>query len=301
MIRILAADGMEKSAIAELTQKGFEVVEQHYEADALGSALADFDVITVRSATKLRQPILEEAAKAGRLKLIIRGGVGMDNIDIPCAESLGMTVRNTPASSSASVAELTIGHMFSLARFIGLANATMRNGEWNKKQYEGTEIAGKTLGLIGMGRISREVAKRAAALGMDIIYTDILGEDKNLPYRFCSQEEILKTADYISLHIPALGGKPVIGKEELAMMKPTAYLMNIARGELIDEEALCDALDAGALAGAALDVFAQEPAQNQRILTHPKISMTPHIGAATKEAQARIGAEIVDIITAFFA
>ncbi|MBO7667447.1 MAG: 3-phosphoglycerate dehydrogenase, partial [Firmicutes bacterium] len=140
MIRILAADGMEASAIAELQAKGYEVVNEHYEADELGKKLADFDVIVVRSATKVRVPVIDEAAAAGRLKLIIRGGVGVDNIDVKYAEEKGITVRNTPAASSASVAELTIGHMFSVARFIGIANATMRSGQWNKKKYEGSEL-----------------------------------------------------------------------------------------------------------------------------------------------------------------
>lgn len=302
MIRILAADGMEASAISALQAKGFEVVNEHYEADALGEALTKFDVIVVRSATKVREPNIDIAAAAGRLKLIIRGGVGLDNIDVKYAESKGITVRNTPAASSASVAELALGHMFSMARFIGIANATMRNGEWNKKKYEGSELGGKTLGLIGMGRIAQELAKRAAALGMEVIYTDILGKNDSLPYRFVSFEEVLKESDFVSLHIPAPADKkPIINAAELAMMKEGAYLVNTARGILVDVEALCDSLDAGHLAGAALDVFPVEPADNARVLHHPKISMTPHIGAATAEAQQRIGAEIVDIICKFFA
>ena len=291
MIRILAADGMEASAISALQAKGFEVVNEHYEADALGEALTKFDVIVVRSATKVREPNIDIAAAAGRL-----------NIDVKYAESKGITVRNTPAASSASVAELALGHMFSMARFIGIANATMRNGEWNKKKYEGSELGGKTLGLIGMGRIAQELAKSADALGMEVIYTDILGKNDSLPYRFVSFEEVLKESDFVSLHIPAPADKkPIINAAELAMMKEGAYLVNTARGILVDVEALCDSLDAGHLAGAALDVFPVEPADNARVLHHPKISMTPHIGAATAEAQQRIGAEIVDIICKFFA
>ena len=192
--------------------------------------------------------------------------------------------------------------MFSLARYIGISNATMRNGEWNKKKYEGTELGGKTLGLIGCGRIARELAKRAEALGMNVIYTDIMGEVPGVSYKFMSQEEVLKNAEYVSLHIPAPADKkPVICAEQLAMMKPTAFLINTARGVLIDPAALCDALDNGTLAGAALDVFPEEPTKDERIQNHPKISLTPHIGGSTKEAQLRIGAEIVDIITKFFA
>ena len=302
MIRILAADGMEASAIAELQAKGYEVVNEHYEADELGKKLADFDVIVVRSATKVRVPVIDEAAAAGRLKLIIRGGVGVDNIDVKYAEEKGITVRNTPAASSASVAELTIGHMFSVARYIGIANATMRGGQWNKKKYEGSELAGKTLGLVGMGRIAREVAWRAQALGMKVIYTDVLGKIEGLPYEFMSLDEVLKKADYVSLHIPATPDKkPLIDAEKIAQMKDGAILINLARGTLIDTAALCDALDEGKLAGAALDVYPEEPVQDERLLNNAKISLTPHIGAATKEAQTRIGAEIVDIITKFFA
>ena len=302
MIRILAADGMEASAIAELQAKGYEVVNEHYEADELGKKLADFDVIVVRSATKVRVPVIDEAAAAGRLKLIIRGGVGVDNIDVGYAEEKGITVRNTPAASSASVAELTIGHMFSVARYIGIANATMRGGQWNKKKYEGSELAGKTLGLVGMGRIAREVAWRAQALGMKVIYTDVLGQIEGLPYEFMSLDEVLEKADYVSLHIPATPDKkPLIDADRIAQMKDGAILINLARGTLIDTAALCDALDEGKLAGAALDVYPEEPVQDERLLNNAKISLTPHIGAATKEAQTRIGAEIVDIITKFFA
>ena len=302
MIRILAADGMEASAIAELQAKGYEVVNEHYEADELGKKLADFDVIVVRSATKVRVPVIDEAAAAGRLKLIIRGGVGVDNIDVKYAEEKGITVRNTPAASSASVAELTIGHMFSVARYIGIANATMRGGQWNKKKYEGSELAGKTLGRVGMGRIAREVAWRAQALGMKVIYTDVLGKIEGLPYEFMSLDEVLEKADYVSLHIPATPDKkPLIDAEKIAQMKDGAILINLARGTLIDTAALCDALDEGKLAGAALDVYPEEPVQDERLLNNAKISLTPHIGAATKEAQTRIGAEIVDIITKFFA
>ena len=170
MFRILVTDGMEKSGVDELKRCGYEVVEQFYEPDALGDALKEFDCVVVRSATKIKAPIIDKAIEGGRLKLAIRGGVGVDNIDVKYAEEKGIMVRNTPNASSASVAELTIAHMFSVARFIGIANATMRDNKWNKKNYEGIELNGKTLGLIGFGRIAKEVAKRAKALGMEVIY-----------------------------------------------------------------------------------------------------------------------------------
>ena len=257
--------------------------------------------MTVRSATKVRQPIIDAAAETGRLKLVIRGGVGIDNIDAEYAEAKGIKVTNTPKASSASVAELALAHMFSLARYVGISNVTMRDGQWNKKKYEGIELTGKTLGFIGMGRISRELARRAEALGMDIIYTDVLGK-LDVPYEFADMATVLAKGDFVTLHIPApADGKAVIGKDELALMKPTAFIINTARGGLIDEEALLDALDNDRLAGAAIDVFRTESAEDQRLISHAKISCTPHIGGSTKEAQKRIGGEIVDIISDFFA
>ena len=299
-MRILVTDGMSKSAIMQLKDKGHEVVEQFYEPDALGAALLEFDCVVVRSKTKVRANHIDEAVK-GKLKLIIRGGVGVDNIDVNYAESKGIAVRNTPCASSASVAELALGHMFSLARYIGIANSTMRAGLWNKKQYEGSEIGGKTLGLIGMGRIAQELAKRAQALGMHVVYTCRSGEKKDLPqYTYLSLEELLKTSDYVSLHIPMpVDKKPVLGETELSLMKPTAFLINTARGGVVAEDALLDALNDGKLAGAALDVFEEEPTANVALYSHPKVSVTPHIGGQTAEAQSRIGDEIVSIICTF--
>ena len=284
MIRVLASDGMNKAAAESLRAKGYEVVEQFYEPEDLKKELANYDVLVVRSATK------------------VRGGVGVDNIDVKYAESKGIKVTNTPKASSDSVAELALGHMLSMARYIGISNVALRNGKWEKKKCEGIELAGKTLGLVGMGRISQSIARKATALGMKVMYTDIF-EIKGLPedYVSTSKEEVLKNADFVSLHIPAApDGKPVITAADLALMKPTAYIINTARGGLIDEDALVDALEQDKLAGAALDVFAKEPLANERVMNCPKISMTPHIGGSTKEAQGRIGEEIVEIIENFF-
>lgn len=302
MIRILAADGMEASAIKNLEESGFEVVNEHYELPELMEKIKEFDVVVVRSATKIREPLIDEALKSGRLKLVIRGGVGVDNIDVKYAEEKGISVRNTPNASSASVAELAIGHMFNIARHIHSANVTMREGKWNKKHYEGIELSGKTLGLIGFGRIAKEVAKRADALGMKVIYTNRSGhKPENDPFRYVTMEELYKEADFISLHMPKLADRPyLIGKEEIEQMKDGVYLVNTARGGLIDEEALCDALDSGKVTAAAVDVFKEEPTKNERIYTHEKISLTPHTGASTVEAQLRIGEEIISIIKSFF-
>lgn len=299
-MRILVTDGMDRAAIAQLRDGGHEVVTEFYEPDALGAALRDFDCVVVRSKTKVRATHIDEAAQ-GRLKLIIRGGVGVDNIDVAYAESKGIAVRNTPCASSASVAELALGHMFALARFIGISNVTMRQGQWNKKQYEGTEIGGKTLGLIGFGRIAQELAKRAEALGMQVVYTRRSGADAAFPhYKYLPLEQLLQVSDYVSLHIPMPADqKPVLGAGELAMMKPTAFLINTARGGVVDEQALLQALNDDKLAGAALDVFADEPTRNEALCCHPRVSVTPHIGGQTKEAQNRIGQEIVSIIQSF--
>ncbi|MBU3182614.1 D-2-hydroxyacid dehydrogenase [Clostridium psychrophilum] len=302
MIRVLVTDGMEKSAVKELRAKGFEVVEKFYNPEILGEKLREFDVIVVRSATKIRKPIIDIAAQTGKLKIIIRGGVGVDNIDVSYAKEKGIKVANTPNASSASVAELVLAHMFAVSRFVNISNVSMRQGKWDKKKYVGVEICGKILGLVGYGRISRQLAKKASALGMKVIYTDILGKAKDTDeYEFCELNNLLKRSDYVSLHIPFIKGKGVtIGKEQLDMMKNGAYLINCARGGVVDEVALVEALNNGKLAGAGVDVFVEEPTKNEALVNHPKVSVTPHIGAATKEAQVRIGNEIISIICDFF-
>lgn len=298
-MRILVTDGMSRSAIEQLTNRGHSITEQFYTTEALGEALQNYDCVIVRSKTKVRAEHIDKAAQ-GNLKLIIRGGVGVDNIDVAYAEEKGIAVRNTPNASSASVAELALGHMFALARYIGISKATMADGRWNKKQYEGTEICGKTLGLIGMGRIARELAKRADALGMQVVYTCRSGAKAACPYTYLPLEALLKTSDFVSLHIPMPADKkPVLGERELALMKPTAFLINTARGGVVEETALLKALDEDRLAGAALDVFEEEPTQNRALCAHPKTVVTPHIGGQTAEAQGRIGDEIVAIIDSF--
>lgn len=302
MIKILVTDGMDKASIEKLKTLGFEVIEQFYEPEELKEQVKNVDVIVVRSATKVKQPIIDAALETKKLKLIIRGGVGVDNIDVDYARLNGITVANTPNASSASVAELAIGHMFCLARYIHISNVTMRECKWNKKQYEGIELAGKTLGLIGFGRIAIEVAKRAHALGMKVIYTNTSGEKQGYPdYKYCTMDELISKADFISLHIPSSKDKvAVIGEAQFAKMKDGVYLVNCARGGVVDEAALINALDSGKVTAAAIDVFQEEPTKNEKLYTHPKVSVTPHIGASTLEAQERIGEEIVSIIKKHF-
>lgn len=300
MIRVLANDGLQQGAINKLKLAGIEVVNNHYDKDKLKEEIKKFDALVIRSATKVTSEILDSASQ-GNLKLIIRAGVGIDNIDIISANKNGITVKNTPNASSDSVAELALAHMFSVARFLGTSNYTMRNGEWNKKKYNGIELSGKTLGIIGMGRIGQALAKKASALGMSVIYNDIFGKQGQLPYDFLPMEELLKKSDFVSLHVPYDKEKgSIIGSKEIALMKDGAYIINCARGKVVDEQALLVALDNGKLSGAGIDVFAEEPTKNEKLINHPMVSITPHIGAATKEAQDRIGEEVTNIIINFF-
>ena len=300
MIRVLTNDGLQEAAINSLKDAGVEVVNNYIEKDKLGEALKEFDVLVVRSATKVTEDILT-SAQGGKLKLVVRAGVGVDNIDLIAAHAKGVTVKNTPNASSDSVAELALAHMFSIARFVSISNVTMRDGKWNKKHYEGVELGGKTLGIIGMGRIGQSLAIKATALGMKVVYTDLFGKQESLPYEFLSMEALLGTADFLSLHVPYDKTKgSLIGKDEFALMKDGVYLVNCARGKVVDEEALLEALDSGKVAAAGVDVFEQEPTLNEKLVNHPKVSVTPHIGAATKEAQERIGQEVASTIKEFF-
>ncbi len=298
-MRILVTDGMDKSAIEALRADGHEVVEQFYEPDQLGAALKEFDVVVVRSKTKVRANHIDEA-KGGRLKLIIRGGVGVDNIDVKYAEEAGITVKNTPKASSESVAELAMAHMFSCSRYISIAGHSMREDKWEKKAYgKGIELSGKTLGIIGFGRIGQKLGAMAKAIGMTVIAFDIFhvpGIEEQLGMQYVEMDELFARADFISLHTPAIDGKPLINAENIAKMKDGVVFINTSRGNNVDEAALLDALNSGKVRAAGLDVYAEEPARNKALYSHPNVSCTPHIGAATVEAQKRIGAEIVDII-----
>ncbi len=299
-MRILVTDGMDKSAIATLKANGHEVVEQFYEPDALGQALRDFDAVVIRSATKIRKAQLE-VAKDSRLKLIIRGGVGVDNIDVKDAEAMGITVRNTPNASSNAVAELAIGLMFSCARYISIAGHTMREGKWEKKTYgKGFELGGKTLGVIGYGRIGKRIGDIAQGIGMNVIayQRHPKPEYECETMHFVSQEELMAKADIIALSTPALG-EPIINANTIASMKDGVVIINTSRGANIDENALLEALNSGKVRAAGLDVWTEEPTKNEALSTHPAVSALPHIGASTSEAQKRIGSEIVSIIESF--
>ena len=304
MVRILASDGMDKSAIAALEAKGCEVVSQFYEPEDLKKELANYDVIVVRSATKVREPIIDAAVAAGRLKMIIRGGVGVDNIDVKYAESKGLIVKNTPRASSQSVAELALGHMFACARFLSIAGHTMREDKWEKKAYaKGIELQGKTLGIVGYGRIGQALGKMAKAIGMKVVAYDIFhipGIEEELGIPYVEMDELLAQADFVSVHAPAVDGGALINEETIAKMKDGVVIINTSRGTNVDEDALLRALESGKVRAAGLDVWAVEPANNHALYSHPMVSCTPHIGATTVEAQKRIGAEIVDLISKQF-
>lgn len=298
-MKVLANDGLEISAINEIKKNGIYIETNHLDKEELIENIKNYDVLVVRSNTKVTSDVLEVGAK-GNLKLVIRAGVGIDNIDLDYAKKVGIKVSNTPDASSDSVAELALGHMFSVARYIAVANYTMRNGQWNKKQYKGSEIAGKILGIIGMGRIGKALAGKAEALGMKIIYADVLGKQDNLAYEFMDLDNLLKVSDYVSLHVPYDKDKgALISSREISMMKDGAVIINCSRGKVVDEEALLEGLNSGKLAGAGIDVFEQEPSKNTELINHERVSVTPHIGASTKEAQERIGKEVAAIVINF--
>lgn len=296
-MKILVCDKTEKEYIEQMRAAGLTVdVRDDITPEELPNVLPAYDGMVVRSRTKVRQPLIDVCPN---LKVIVRGGVGLDTIDHEYARSKGITVMNTPQASSASVAELAIGYMLALARSIYKATASMKAEKWEKKSFEGDEIGGKTLGLIGLGNIGREVAKRASALGMTVLaYRRSVNEA--VEARLVSLDELLEKSDYISLHLPKTKESAgMIGREQFAKMKDGVRIVNCARGGIVDEEALYEALVSGKVAGAALDVFAEEPPTDWRLLKLDNVIASPHIGAATREAQARVGAEVAEKLIAF--
>lgn len=313
-MKVLANDGISKSGIITLEDGGFEVITTKVAQEQVANYINanNISVLLVRSATKVRKDIIDACPG---LKIIGRGGVGMDNIDVDYAREKGIHVINTPASSSDSVAELVFAHLFSGVRFLYDSNRNMPlEGETNfeglKKAYaNGIELRGKTLGIIGFGRIGRSVARIALGLGMRVIASDKFvgqaeirvdfynGQFINVDIVTEPMEDIFKHADFITLHVPAQDAGYVIGKAELDAMKDGVGIVNASRGGIVDETALVDALDSGKVAFAGLDVFEEEPTPAIQVLMNPKVSLTPHIGAATLEAQDRIGTELAEQIS----
>ena len=307
-MKILANDGVSQSGIDVLTEAGFEVITTNVAQEQLISYINEnkVTVLLVRSATTARKELIDSCPG---LKIIGRGGVGMDNIDVEYAREKGLSVINTPAASSSSVAELVFAHLFGGVRFLYDSNRNMPlEGESNfkglKKSYaNGIELSGKTLGIIGFGRIGQEVAKIGLGVGMNVIATDkyidvaeievslFNGASLKVSIETTTMEHVLEQSDFISLHVPAQKDY-VIGKKELDMMKDGSVIINAARGGVVDEVALVNALDNKKLSFACLDTFENEPKPEVKLLMHPKISLTPHIGAATQEAQDRIGVDL---------
>ena len=311
-MKVLANDGISQSGIDALQAKGFEVITTNVAQEQLISYINKnkVTVLLVRSATTARKELVDSCPS---LKIIGRGGVGMDNIDVDYAREKGLKVINTPASSSASVAELVFAHLYGGVRFLHDSNRNMPlEGESNfkglKKAYaKGIELRGKTIGIIGFGRIGQEVAKIALGIGMRVIAADKFmetatvqvalfdGQTVDVDIKIQSQESLLAKSDFVSLHVPAQKDY-VIGANELNQMKYGAAIVNAARGGVIDEVALLKALDSGKLSFAGLDTFEEEPKPAMQVLMHSKVSLTPHIGAATREAQDRIGEELAQQI-----
>jgi len=314
MIKILANDGIHPDGLLLLEEASYQVSEDKISQEDLPTAIADYDVLIVRSATKVTKAVIDGAKK---LKIIGRGGVGLDNIDVEYAQSKGIQVFNTPQASSRAVAELAAAHIFTLARMLQRSNRELAvGGDFKKLKKEseaGFQIKGRTLGIIGFGRIGQELAKIALGLGMHVRAHDPfvteaeigiqIGEHQDLKLGLTiyteSLEKVLRDSDIISIHIPGID-KPLLGAEELEKLKTGAILINTARGGVIDEKALLAALDSGKIGGAGLDVFENEPTPLEALLRHPKVSCSPHIGASTVEAQAYIGMELADKIISFF-
>lgn len=311
-MKILANDGISAIGKQLLEEAGFTVVTDKVNQEDLIQAIntENYEIVLVRSATTVRKEVIDACPG---LKLIGRGGVGMDNIDVAYAREKGKTVINTPASSSQSVAELVMGQLFSISRFLNDSFKNIEHGDFNtlKKNYgKGVELRGKTLGIIGFGRIGQSLASYALGIGMDVIAVDNLACTVNIPVKLGNSQDvsvavssetdlksILGKCDYISIHVPKQAdGSAVIGAAEFALMKNGVRLANAARGGVFDEMALLAALNSGKVAACALDVYENEPNPNKELLSHPKIACTPHIGAATMEAQDRIGAELAELI-----
>jgi len=296
---VLIADSISDAGIEILrSTPGFEAtVKTGMSPEELGEIIGDYEGLIVRSATKATAAAFE---RPGRLKVIGRAGTGVDNIDLAAATRAGVVVMNTPGGNSVAAAELTLAHLLGLCRNVAQANAELREGRWERKKYMGAEVAGKVLGVVGLGKIGREVARRALGLRMEVIGFDPFVSSQTASdagIRYVALDELIAHADIISLHVPRSDEtKHMINAAAIARMKPGTMLINCARGGLIDEAALLDALESGHLGGAALDVFETEPPTDLSLVAHPRVVATPHLGASTREAQVRVGTEIAEKI-----
>ena len=294
MKKILIADSLDKEAVEQLQAvPGFEVtVKTGLDEAGLVRIVPGFNAVVVRSATKITKPVID--ASRG-LDIIVRAGIGLDNVDAAAAKAKGIQVANTPSATTISVAEHAFGLMQGAVRQHGRANYTMKQHKWEKKSLHGTELYGKTLGLIGAGRIGLALAERAVAFGMTVLAYDVVPIKTSLAVKQVSLDELLAKADVFSLHVPKTQG-PILGPAEFAKMKKGAVLVNAARGGVVDEKALLEALNNGTVKAAALDVFDKEPPEDWTLVDHPNVTASPHIGAQAEEGQKRAGLEVVRIL-----
>jgi len=296
MKKILVADSLAPEALDKLKSiPDFEVtLKTGMDEGELVKTIPDFNAAVVRGATKMTKNVIDAASN---LELIVRAGIGLDNIDVAASKEKGIQVANTPAATSISVAEHTFGLMLAAVRNHGRANLSMKEHKWEKKILSGTELYGKTLGIIGAGRIGQEVAKRALAFGMKVIAYDIIEVETSLDAEQVSMDELLSQADIITFHLPLTEKtKHMISDEEFEKMKAGVILINASRGGIVDENALLRALESEKVRATALDVFEKEPPDDFSLIDHPNVIATPHIGAAAKEGQKRAGMEVVEIL-----
>jgi D-3-phosphoglycerate dehydrogenase len=296
MKKILVCDPLNPEAFEKLkSNPNFEVtLKSGMDEAELIKTVPGFQAAVVRSATKMTKPVIDAASN---LELIVRAGIGLDNIDVQAAEERGIEVANTPAATTISVAEHTFGLMLAAVRNHGPANLSLKAHKWEKKLFIGTEVYGKTLGLIGMGRIGLEVARRALAFGMKVIGCDIISIQTDLEISQVPLDKLLVQADIISLHLPCTEKtKYMISDQEFQKMKDGVVVVNASRGGIVDEAALLKALESGKVRAAAIDVFEKEPPEDFSLVDHPNVTATPHIGAAAKEGQKRAGMEVVKIL-----
>ena len=300
-LKIVVADDLPPSALDVLRAEGWNVDARPGRApEQLASDVADAEAIVVRSATKVTAPLIHAAPK---LRVIARAGTGVDNVDVPAASARGIVVMNAPGANSISVAELAVALMLALARHVPAADAAMKQGKWEKKKFLGEEVREKTLGLAGLGRIGQEVARRAASFDMRIIAHDpFISEDVagDLGVELVSLDDLFARSDFLSLHMPSTPTtKNIVNAERLGKAKKGIRIINTARGDLIDENALADAIESGHVGGAALDVFQKEPTVDHRLQTLPQVVATPHIAASTREGQELVGMETMAALRDF--
>lgn len=296
-MKVLLNDGMDEDGIKLFTNAGFETDKRKRDPKALVEQVGEFDALVVRSATLVTREVLEAGSK-GNLKIVGRAGVGTDNIDIKAATQNGVIVKSAPFGNTNATAELALALMLDVSRKVPQGYYCLKNGVWRKKRFEGAEMSGKTLGIIGCGRIGQKLSELVAGFGMQTIgYDPVVKSSSRI--NFVSKEELLAQADYVSIHVG--GNIPVIGEKELVLMKPTAFLINTARGRNVDEKALYNALKSGGIAGAALDVFENEPSEEEApfgsmLLDLNNVVFTPHLGASTMEAQKKTSMEMARVV-----